>query len=272
MAGTSGCIPDFEVNVFGQLCQPARHPTAMPGASGCVPDFEVNVFGQLCRPANRPFTEPSPEDHEPDVDAEGQANDAPVSSTSTTDHVPTSDQISEVFQKNQKLIKSLSGGNVENYIATVKNEFKEVRQSRTETRADSTEGQKTAVVHQDCPCVDYLSAETREAELQLRSEERCQLSEGCRYIEQERDQEQYEPRCRSQSHHSSSAHRFVVRHYEQDEDVATLFRQEQSERRGGVVSSHMGMWRRENTLLRIWGCWLRCSWDILPMRGALDLI
>lgn len=239
MAGTSGHIPDFEVNVFGQLCRPTPRPTAIPGPSGCVPDFEVNVFGQLCRPARRSASLPSPEDDETDVDDEGQVNGASVSSTCKTDDVPTSDRISELFQKNQVLIRSLSeSGNVEDYLATVKNVFKEVRQSRRDFRSDDIDGQKMAAVRrQDSPCVESSPAETQEADLRLGRGKLAQSSEADRCMDQERDQEPCQLRRRSQSHRSDSAHQFAVRHDEQDEDedVEKLFCKEGSKRRGRMV-------------------------------------
>ena len=243
MAGTSGCIPDFEVNVFGQLCKPAHRPSTMAGTSGCVPDFEVNIFGQLCKPARRPSSLPSSEDQEPDADAQGQANGAPVMPTCTTDHVPTPDRISELFQKNQLLIRGLSPGNVEDYIATVKNVFKEVRQSRMDAGADHMEGQGMAVVRQACLCMEYSPAETQEAEVRLRRGEYHQFPPACRCKERERDQEQYQPRRRSQNQRESSAHRFTIKHYEQDEDEdeVTLFCRERSKRKGDGICSHVIM-------------------------------
>ena len=66
MAGTSGCIPDHEVNVFDQLCKPVRkacdiapstqidaEESVEVGAAGCIPDYEVSCFGQLCRPVRK---------------------------------------------------------------------------------------------------------------------------------------------------------------------------------------------------------------------------
>ena len=223
MAGTSGCIPDFEVNVFGQLCQPARRPSAMVGASGCVPDFKVNFFGQLCRPTHRPSSLPSSEDQEPDANAQAQANGTPAASTCITDYVPKPDPVSELFQKNQILIQSLSGDNVDDYIATVKRVFKEVRQSRGDADADHMERQGMAVQIQE-----HLEEE----------------AEPClQHKERERDQKKYQSRRRSQSRHESSAHRFTIKHYEQDEDEdeATLLCREQKKRKGDGICSHVIM-------------------------------
>ena len=225
MAGTSGCIPDFEVNVFGQLCQPARRPSAKVGTSGCLPDFEVNVFGQLCKPAHRPSSPPSSEDQEPDVDAQGQANATPAASTCITDYVPKPDPVFELVQKNQILIQSLSGGNGDDYIATVKRVFKEVRQSRGDAGADPVERQGMAVQIQE-----HLEEE----------------AEPClQHKERERDQNEYQSRRRSQSQLFSSAQRFTIKHYEQDEDEdedeATLFCREQRKRKGDGICSHVIM-------------------------------
>ena len=183
MAGASGSIPDFEVNFFGQLCKPAHRPSATAGTSGCVPDFEVNVFGQLCKPAPRPSSTPSsPEDQEPDIDVQAQPNGALLASTCITDQVPTPDPISDLFQKHQLMIRSLSGGNVETFIATVKDVFKEVSQSRRDDRAGLVKSQQ-----------------------------------------------------------DNSARCFVIRHYEQNEDEATSFFQEQEKRKGDGVCSHVIM-------------------------------
>ena len=239
MAGTSGSIPDFEVNVFGQLCKPAHRPSTMADTSGCIPDFEVNVFGQVCKPARR--LSPIPEEEEPDADAEGQTNRALVPLTGTKEHVPKPDPISELFQKNQVMIQSLSCGDVEAYIANVKNVFKEVRQSRRDVREDHVEGQGTAVVRQACLCREYSPAQTQEAEVRLPREEVCQFPAACRCIEGQQDQ-QHSQLCRQfQSQRDSSAHQFTIKHFEQDEDKATLSYEEQRKGKWNRVCSHVIM-------------------------------
>ena len=220
-----------------------RSQRLRPAMQTSSPSLLPTVFGQLCKPARRPSSLPSSKDQEPDADAERQANGAPATSTCTTDYVAKPDSVSELFQKNQLLIRGLSPGNVEDYIATVKNVFKEVRQSRMDDGADHMEGQGMAVVRQACPCMEYSPAETQEAEVRLRRGEVSHFPAACRCKERERDHKKYQPRRRSQSQRDSSAHRFTIKHYEQDEDEdeATLFCRERSKRKGDGICSHVIM-------------------------------
>ena len=216
----------------------------MAGTSGCVPEFEVNVFGQLCKPARRLSSVASPKDQEADAnvdDAKSQANGAPVTSTCSTDHAPKPDPISELFQKNQILIQSLSRDNVETYIATVKNEFKEVRQSRGDVRADHMKGQGMAVARQACLGMEYSPAEIQEAELLLRREELAHFAAACRCVGRERDQERYLLRRRYPSPRDSSTHHFTIKNYEQDKDEDTLSCREQQKREENRICSHVIM-------------------------------
>ena len=80
------------------------------------------------------------------------------------------------------MIRDLSGGDVETFIATVKDVFKEVSQSRRDNGAGLVKSQR-----------------------------------------------------------GDSAHCFVIKHYEQDEDEARLFCQEQEKRKGDGVCSHVIM-------------------------------
>ena len=184
---------------------------------------------------------PSPKDQGPNIDVQGQANGAPVTSTCSTDHVPTPDPISKLFQKNQTLIQSLAHGDVETYIATVKNEFKEVRRSRGDAPADHMEGQGVAVVRQACPGMEYSPAEIQEAELLLRREELAHFAAACRCVGRERDQERYLLRRRSPSPRDSSTHHFTIKDYEQDEDEDTLSCREQQKRKENRICSHVIM-------------------------------
>ena len=103
----------------------------MAGTSGCIPDHDVNFFGQLCKPARSPTTIPSPEE-ESKLDVDSQENNTPILPP-PANTMPAPDRISELFQTNQKLIRGLSCGNCETYIATLKAIFAEVRQSRSKT-------------------------------------------------------------------------------------------------------------------------------------------
>ena len=280
MAGASGCIPDFQVNVFGQLCRPARRrPSATAGtSSGCIPDFEVNFFGQLCGPAARlpsssPSSIPPPEHPEPDSDSDtqSQANNGKTiaTSTRTMHHVPTPDLISELFQKNQILIRSLARGDVETDIAAVRSVFEEVRRSREEhvrrdhmgRRAVVAAGQTQEYLKQEtetslqrgetyprgnaCLCVEDSTAEAQEIEIRLRRRgEQCRFLAGCRCVERERDEENHRIGCGSQSRRGLlTTHLFTIKHYEQDEDEegAMVFGRERAKLEGGMVCSRAMM-------------------------------
>ncbi len=106
MAGTSGCIPDHQVNFFGQLCNPPQHSSAM-----------------------------SPHETETRDDIQSSAGSA-LTPLRTAQRVPRDDRITELFKENQKLIRGLSPENVETYLATVKEVFVEVRRIRRNACAE----------------------------------------------------------------------------------------------------------------------------------------
>ena len=108
---------------------PAKNPTTkMAGTSGCIPDYEVNFFGQLCKPASCRSTTATSESTPHADTSEAQ----PPTSTSTAKQAPPPDRIHELFTANQELIRGLSLGSVETYVATLKEVFAEVRRGRCE--------------------------------------------------------------------------------------------------------------------------------------------
>lgn len=133
----------------------------MAGTSGCIPDYHVNLFGQLCEPARRPspstMTSPNPEP-EPQTNIENQTDTAPEPPHTPKDYPapPHRDPIAELFQKNQDLIRGLSCGDAETYQATLRAVFKEVRESRRRSRAERAErrevGDEGGKVDEDGGC------------------------------------------------------------------------------------------------------------------------
>lgn len=114
----------------------------MAGTSGCIPDHEVNFFGQLCGPVPRPSTTDSP-DAEPQSDVETPANDALVPAR-TPENTPAPDPIAELSKENQDLIRGLSLENVDTYLATVKDIFVQVRESRKNACTELPQRQQLA--------------------------------------------------------------------------------------------------------------------------------
>lgn len=123
----------------------------MAGASGCIPDYHVSVFGQLCKPAPS-FSVMTAPKSETQVNVNDQANDKPAQSR-TAVQAPAPDQITKLFKENQELIRGLSLGNVETYLAAVKEAFAEVRRSRRNAFVEPLQRQQLVehqqVQHQD---------------------------------------------------------------------------------------------------------------------------
>ena len=90
MAGTSGRVPDHQVNFFGQLCERAKCP---PAASASGPPAQVDADDQ--------FNEASAP---PRIGAHGRE----------------SDRMLKLFEENQSLIQSSSLADFQTYLKTVK--------------------------------------------------------------------------------------------------------------------------------------------------------
>lgn len=128
----------------------------MAGTSGCIPDYHVNLFSKLCKPAPSPsiMTASKPA---PQADTNDHVNEAPVPS-STSVRAPEADPILQLFNENQNLIRGLSLGNVETYLAAVKEVFAEVRRDRANACVELPRKQRGAY-HRQVELIDGKQAE-----------------------------------------------------------------------------------------------------------------
>lgn len=133
---------EFSEDIRGLLHFTKPPSTTMAGTSGCIPDFEVNLFGQLCKPALPPFvvttSEPEPRDG-----INSQLDD-PLVPQRTATKTAEPDPIALAFQKHQHLIRGFSGANAEVYLATVKEVFAEVRRDRMKGCVEQPQEQQLA--------------------------------------------------------------------------------------------------------------------------------
>ena len=76
----------------------------MAGASGCIPDYQVNFFGQLCqnKPTSSAVPAPVPE---PKSDLDPQPDTTPTQSH-TSVPAPEPDSIAKLLQENQNRVRS----------------------------------------------------------------------------------------------------------------------------------------------------------------------
>ena len=220
----------------------------MAGTSGCIPDYHVNFFSQLCQPASHPSRMTSPEPG-PQLDFEQQSNNTPVPSC-TADHAPAPDPVAEMFKENQNLIRGLSCGNIETYLATIKDVFTAVRQSRKNAFTEMPREQRLAEHYQvgqgeqnqaECPDQHPLTnGNQHQTHQQIDPEyehthpykEQCQLQQACRCQEhlarqesRDQDQHQHQHQPRLQNPHKYPAHNFIVTHYPKNKDNTKLPRQ-----------------------------------------------
>lgn len=119
-----------------------RHDATMARRSGCIPDYEVNFFGQLCKPAIPPsaVTPPKPELQDAIND---HVDDTPIPRRATTS-VFEPDPITTTFKKYEHLIRGFSDGNVEEHLATIMDVFIEVRRDRMNAAAKQVREQQPA--------------------------------------------------------------------------------------------------------------------------------
>ncbi|KAF6232213.1 hypothetical protein HO173_009596 [Letharia columbiana] len=130
----------------------------MAGTSGCIPDYHVNLFSKLCKPAPNPsiMTAIKPG---PQADTNDHINEAPVPS-STSVRAPEPDPIHQLFNENQNLIRGLSLGNVETYLAAVKEVFAGVRRDRANAYVELPRKQRGAD-HRQVELIDQKKLSTR---------------------------------------------------------------------------------------------------------------
>ncbi len=168
MAGTSGCIPDHQVNFFGQLCNPPQHSSAM-----------------------------SPHETETRDDIQSSAGSA-LTPLRTAQRVPRDDRISELFKENQKLIRGLSPENVETYLATVKEVFVEVRRSRRNACAERLPQGQLAEYHEfERDVRDQIEHRDQEVKHRGQRQDQQEEEDGPRH----RDQQEEEHRPKHQDQH-----------------------------------------------------------------------
>ena len=217
----------------------------MAGTSGCIPDYHVNFFGQLCQPASHPSRITSPEPG-PQLDTEQQSNNTPVPSC-TADHAPAPDPVAAMFKENQNLIRGLSCGNVETYLATIKEVFTAVRQSRKNAFTEMPQEQRLAEHHQvgqdeqnqaECPDQQQITNGNQQIDHEYEHthphKEQCQLQQACRCQEhlarqesrdQDQRQHQHQHQTQLQNPQKYPAYNFIVTHYPKNKDNTKLLRQ-----------------------------------------------
>lgn len=99
----------------------------MAGTSGCVPDYHVNFFGQLCGPAPRPSAETDgPSEAQSNIDNEVDSTADPHQTSKPASHPGP---ITEEFEEHELLIRWISIGGSERYLVTVNEVHTPVRQS-----------------------------------------------------------------------------------------------------------------------------------------------
>lgn len=213
----------------------------MAGTSGCIPDYHVNFFGQLCEPASR-LPRITPPEPEPQLDFEQQSHNAPVPSR-TADHASAPDPVAEMFKEDQHLIRGLSCGNVETYLATIKDVFAAVRQSRKNACTEMPTEQRLVEGHQvkqndqnqaefpDQHQVSHGNQHQHKLKHKHQLTEQCRTQQACHCQEhltlQREDQEQDQDQPQPQSHNPPlhPAHSFIITHYPKTKDNAKLPRQ-----------------------------------------------
>lgn len=221
----------------------------MAGTSGCIPDYHVNFFGQLCEPASR-LPRITPPEPEPQLDFEQQSHNAPVPSR-TADHASASDPVAELFKKDQNLIRGLSCGNVETYLATIKDVFAAVRQSRKNACTEMPTEQRLVEGHQveqndpnqaECPDQHQISngdQHQNQHQVEHEPEHKHQQKEqpqvqvahhGQEHLamqreDQHQDQHQHQPQRQSHNPPKQPVHRFIITHYPKNKDNSKLPRQ-----------------------------------------------
>ena len=224
----------------------------MAGTSGCIPDYCVNFFGQLREPARRMSVLSTPNER-PHFDIEAQAKNAPVTSR-IADPAPAPDRVTQLFKEYQTLVRALSSENGESHLPAVGKIFVEIQKCRREARREQArrhlaethkakqhnknqdESPDQAQITNDDQHPNQEQGE-QEAENGHRHQEQHHLQQLCQCSEYVPAQyeEQHQPRLRSQSFIKHPSHRFIITHYPPNEDEATQNRQSGPERDEDVI-------------------------------------
>lgn len=227
----------------------------MAGTSGCIPDYHVNFFGQLCKSARRGSSAmPSPKpESEPHIGIETQTTTASESRCLPKDGPAPRDPIADLFQENQDLIRGLSCGNIETYQATLRAVFKEVRESRRDSRAERAQrrevGDEGADTEMDVECQAGCEDGNRVTTNGNQSQTPQQAGDGIEHHKQQEQDQQHPPdsqdleyptiqkdnpdqnqpqpqsQLRLQSALNVPRHHFVITHYPQHGDQIGLILQ-----------------------------------------------
>ena len=207
----------------------------MIGASGCIPDHHVNFFGRLRKPAGPYRSAKASLESEPQVDMDIQTFETPELSP-TAIHVPAPDPIAKVFNENQKFIRGLSLGNVETYLAIVQEVSAQVRQSRRNSYAEQPQRHNLPEHHQAEPQDQnqikrggqHQEQHPDHFQKQHQTESKSQRLEN--QTAQHESQHQHQPPRRPQSLANHPTHRFVITHYnKQDQKVPRQSRLQREE-------------------------------------------
>ena len=200
------------------LLAPFRYITfAMAGTSGCIPDHNVNFFGCLCVP-RRSAIETS--ESEPEINIEDHVIEPPTP-LRTAVHAAKPDRIGDLFAANQKLIRSYSPADIEIFQATVKENFAEVRRDRANAFAEPpeehlrTERDHVGHIHEDQAGTQDSSRAQGQSRCLDRNENQTK-AELCATQHSKQHAERNHAHYQSPNPPQYPAHRFIITPYSKD--------------------------------------------------------
>ena len=189
----------FQKKAKNHCSLPIQHHNAtMAGTSGCIPDHQVNLFGQLCKSALPPSAVTASES-KPQGEINSSVDNTPVPRRHAIP-IPESDPVAMAFDKHKHLIRGFSGGNAKAYLAAVKDVFAEVHRDRVQARVEQSQKQQPARYD---PIEQY---DEHRAEDQDQCQIKRQEQHRGQHPAQHHYQYQHQPQTRSQSLPDRTAH------------------------------------------------------------------